>query len=360
MSRVEVSGWRGLAIANTIGGLIVPLIAVWFSPEWNLPEFRRTLLFSMTYSWSVGTTAHFSFILAGLHMCRSSQRTAWSIAFAVLTFSALAGCAAGTTIIVFLSAEAGSWITVFLGSLRFCLPIALGFGVVMGVTEDTRRRLRTTALQLKTRELERERAEKHAMEARLSSLESRVHPHFLFNALNSISSLVRDDPARAERLIERMASLLRHSLDAHRAGLVTLGRELRTVGDYVEIEQARFGRRLRFTVDVPDELLEMEIPSMSIQTLVENSVKYAVSPCRDGASIRVTADANAGTLRVTVSDDGPGFSPEDIPAGHGLDLLQSRLETLFGPAGRLELNRNEVSMRLPARIGVRARTGVRE
>jgi LytS/YehU family sensor histidine kinase len=220
------------------------------------------------------------------------------------------------------------------------------------MVEEMRHQLRKTTLQLRTRELERERADRLATEARLSSLESRVHPHFLFNALNSISSLIREDPAQAERLIERMASLLRYSLDAHRMGVVSLGQELKIVGDYLEIEQARFGSRLRFAVHVAPEMRDFEIPAMSIQTLVENSVKYAVSARREGASVTVAASHNGGMLRVTVSDDGPGFSPECIPSGHGLDLLQCRLEALFGAPAGLEFEGTRVSMRLPARVGV--------
>jgi two-component system, LytTR family, sensor histidine kinase AlgZ len=218
--------------------------------------------------------------------------------------------------------------------------------------EDTRQRLKTTTLELKTRELERERADKLATEARLSSLESRVHPHFLFNALNSISSLIREDPARAERLIERMASLLRYTLDAHRMGVVSLRQELKIVSDYVEIEQARFGSRLRFLVDCPPELTEYELPAMSVQTLVENSVKFAVSLRREGASVTVGAARTGDVLRVTVSDDGPGFTPADILTGHGLDLLQSRLEMLFGSSAGLEFEGNKVFIRVPVRVGV--------
>src|SRR5205823_3935058 len=125
---------------------------------------------------------------------------------------------------------------------------------------------------------ERERALKLATEARLSSLESRIHPHFLFNTLNSISSLIQEDPVRAERLIERMAALLRFSLDSTNAGLVPLYQEMKIVRDYLEIERARFGDRLGFEVNIPAEFDRFEVPPLAIQTLVENSVKYAVSP----------------------------------------------------------------------------------
>src|SRR5437764_15089871 len=102
---------------------------------------------------------------------------------------------------------------------------------------------------MRTRQLEEASARKLATEARLSSLESRIHPHFLFNTLNSISSLIREDPVRAERTVERLAALLRYSLDVNARGLAPLRHELKIVRDYLEIEHTRFGERLRYSVE---------------------------------------------------------------------------------------------------------------
>ena len=143
--------------------------------------------------------------------------------------------------------------------------------------------------------------------ARLASIESRIQPHFLFNALNSISSLIREDPARAERLVEQLASLLRSSLDTQEAHLIPLAREMKLVEDYLEIQRARFGDRLRYRLDVPASLAGVGVPPFSIQTLVENSVKFAVEPRLEGGEVRVLAQLQGGRLEVAVSDDGPGF-----------------------------------------------------
>ncbi len=195
------------------------------------------------------------------------------------------------------------------------------------------------------RELERETALKLAAEARLSSLESRIHPHFLFNALNSVSALIREDPDRAERLVERLAALLRSSLEADNP-IVSLARELQTVEDYLEIEKTRFGSRLNYQVDVPSELSSVEIPRFSLQTLVENSVKYVVSRRQEGGMIRIRAVRLGSRAQIEVSDDGPGFDPTAIPAGHGLDLLQSRLLTLFGMDAAAQFQRSDAGMRV--------------
>ena len=171
-------------------------------------------------------------------------------------------------------------------------------------------------------------------ETRLASLEARVDPHFLFNTLNSIAALVRDRPADAERVIEQLSSLMRSSLD-QRQSLVAIENELDLVRSYLEIERVRFGDRLRFRIDMAADAAGGRVPRMSLQTLVENSVKYAVSVSRDGASIVVTATRAGDRLRLSVEDDGPGFAPSLRPEGHGLHLLKSRLAMAFGGRGEL-------------------------
>jgi len=168
------------------------------------------------------------------------------------------------------------------------------------------------------------------VEAQLASIESRVQPHFLFNTLNSIAALVHDDPGGAERMTGQLAALLRSALDSTATPLVRLDEELRVVRAYLDIERVRFGDRLRYDVDLEDGTASALVPRMALQTLVENSVKYAVSPRREGGSIRVTATTAGGRVRVAVEDDGPGFDAAQRPEGHGLALLDARLAMLFG------------------------------
>ena len=201
--------------------------------------------------------------------------------------------------------------------------------------ETLRGELDATALALKTKQLEEERARKLAIEAQLASLESRVHPHFLFNTLNSISALVHDDPAAAERVVGQLASLLRASLDSGSMPLVRLDEELAVVRNYLEIERVRFGDRLRYTIEAPAGASAALVPRLSLQTLVENSVKYAVSPRRGGASISIRADRADGRVRIQVEDDGPGFDAADVPDGHGLALVKARLAMTLGDRAAL-------------------------
>jgi signal transduction histidine kinase len=207
--------------------------------------------------------------------------------------------------------------------MAICVPITIGA---------------VTFSQLQARlaksDNERRRALALATEARLASLESRVRPHFLFNALNSAIALIPEDPRRAENVLERLCALLRFSLDAH-TRLVPLGEELRIVVDYLEIERVRFGDRLTYELDVAEDLNAIEVPAFAVQTLVENSVKYAVSVRKQGARILIRARRVEGRLEIDIADDGPGFvGPIWVP-GHGLDGLRARLDALYGDSARL-------------------------
>jgi two-component system sensor histidine kinase AlgZ len=225
----------------------------------------------------------------------------------------------------------------------YFIALILSFtAVTFSITFETyRHQLQTTRMQLKEKELERERALQLATTARLSSLESRVHPHFLFNTLNSVASLIHDDPKRAESMVNQLAGLLRFSLDSSQGGLVPLEREMKIVEDYLAIEKTRFAGRLRYSLEIAPGLETTPVPPLAVQTLVENAVKYAVGPRARGAAIRVSAQRLEGLLQLLVADDGPGFSCSGIPAGHGLNNLEERLAALYGDNGKLHIASSE-------------------
>jgi LytS/YehU family sensor histidine kinase len=127
----------------------------------------------------------------------------------------------------------------------------------------------------------------------------------------------------------QLAALLRASLDQD-SPLVPLADELDVVRSYLDIERVRFGDRLRYAIDADSALHRARVPRLAIQTLVENSVKYAVSPRRDGGTVAVRAHGHGSRVQLEVRDDGPGFDATTAPAGHGLDLLRSRLSMLYG------------------------------
>jgi sensor histidine kinase YesM len=221
--------------------------------------------------------------------------------------------------------------------MRYAWAISMVVGISLSLYERLRGKLETAKLELREKELAAERARKLAVEARLSSLESRIHPHFLFNTLNSISSLIQEDPAQAEKLVERLAALLRFSLDSNEQRTVPLEKEMKITRDYLEIERARFGERLRYSIDVPPALRFVETPPLAVQTLVENSLKHAIAPRREGGEVRITARLVDQHLRIEVADDGPGFARDALVAGHGLDTLHARLLALYDDRAALDI-----------------------
>lgn len=263
-----------------------------------------------------------------------------------------AGCLVAQTVLVAIGAAVlrNFW-TDYLHIVRVSLPLAAVFGSGALIHAMLRGRLRAAEERLHEKEVAEQRAQKLAAEARLSSLESRIHPHFLFNTLNSISSMITVDPARADQVLGKLAALLRASLDNSNQPLIPLRDELAMVESYLEIERARFGNKLRGSIDVAEDLRGARVPPMSVQALVENAVKHGIAPQRGGGEILVAAFAENGNLRIEVRDTGPGFSLTAIPAGHGLDNLVERLNALFGDKARLNVFRRDgqslVEMVLP-------------
>jgi LytS/YehU family sensor histidine kinase len=173
--------------------------------------------------------------------------------------------------------------------------------------------------------------------ARLAALESRLNPHFLFNALNTIAVLVRGgDTDSANRVVEQLSDLLRLTLARPGKSEVPLGEELHLVRRYLAVEQARFPDRLRLTVTIPDELLEAAVPSFALQHLVENAIRHGVASRIAAGKVLVSASREGDHLVLMVEDDGVGITAgQSATPGHGLDNTRARLHVLHGNAASL-------------------------
>jgi two-component system sensor histidine kinase AlgZ len=334
-----------ILLLNSAFAFIPPILLLAMSFEHVSP--RRLLItfgYSMIYAHCIGGLNFATVPRLWGAVQRWSPRFRWPLRVLAIFCNTLLGSLLACLILVGLGLIPREvyWLE-FWGSLKIATFVSILAGVSIGTYESFQSRLEESSLQLRTKQLEHERALKLATAAQLASLESRIHPHFLFNTLNSISSLIPEDPKRAERLVEQMAALLRFSLDANQAGLVPLAAELKVVADYLEIERARFGDRLRYKIDMAGDLDAARVPALAVQTLVENSVKYAIAPNRAGGEIRIEGTRENESLRLAVTDQGPGFRLESAPAGHGLDNLKERLATLFGDRAALTLDRSENS-----------------
>ena len=279
----------------------------------------------------------------------------WLVTLPVIIALSVVGSALGCSVISTLEGGREPFWTGFRTTLPINTVITLTICTLMTLYEGQRRRLAAVTLELRTRELERERDRKMALQAQLASLESRLQPHFLFNTLNAISALIQEDPDQAERTVERLAALLRFSLDAAERGLVPLAHELKIVTDYLEIERTRLGERLACSVEVGPEAAGCEVPPLCVETLVENSIKHAIAPRAGGGRVRVEGALAGDRLVLSVWDDGEGFTEAAVQPGHGLDSLRRRLAARFGEAAALTIGRRDagtlVTVSLPAGAG---------
>lgn len=185
--------------------------------------------------------------------------------------------------------------------------------------------------------------------AQLEMLRYQLNPHFLFNTLNSISTLVLlKQTERANTMLSRLASFLRYSLVGEREGLATIAQEAEALKLYLDIERTRFEDRLRTRFDIEPQVMEARLPSLLLQPIVENAIKYAVTPSEDGADILVDARRMGDRLVITVADTGPGLngavsSSETVASGTnvGLANIRDRLAQAYGADHRFELADNE-------------------
>jgi LytS/YehU family sensor histidine kinase len=181
-----------------------------------------------------------------------------------------------------------------------------------------------------------------AAAAGFNVLKGQMQPHFLFNALNALKELIADDPAAARAFTQRLADLYRLILKVSTDATTSLADELAIVEHYLEVERVRYGERLRFSIEAPDDLRGERVPSLVLQTLAENAVKHGISKARAGGEVRVRVGRRAeGGLEVEVSNTGGPFDangPRAGAPGTGLANTRARLELMYGAAGQLTIS----------------------
>jgi two-component system, LytTR family, sensor histidine kinase AlgZ len=181
------------------------------------------------------------------------------------------------------------------------------------------------------------------LRAQLEALQSRTNPHFLFNSITAVVGLIHEDPERAERTLERMADVLRYALQSSRREMVPLRDELAMIEDYLEIERARFGSRLCYTVDVEPGLGELELPPLVLQPLVENAVLHGLAGRTDRGVVRLVVRRRGAQIELRVDDDGPGLGgSRHTGSGTGLRDLTHRIELVYGDAASLTIRTGEL------------------
>ena len=293
--------------------------------DWLLYAFLTPAIFVISKKWP----------LTRPHLVRRALRHFF---FSLLFCVAWATC--GQVLRVILGGAAKFWQPLGIEWLSWIF-ITLPFGVavylcVVGIEHATR-----YFIDAREREVQVARLSEQLSSARFAALQAQLNPHFLFNTLNTITVLVRDnDRQGAVSIIEHLSELLRRTLTRHQANEVTLGEELDLVQQYVAIEQARFSDRLRPEFRIPESLMSAAFPSFALQHLVENAIRHGIAKHTDAGLLLVTASRSGDVLEISVIDDGVGIDlGVPVLPGHGIDNTRERLRALYGGRASLEITR---------------------
>lgn len=328
---------RQTVLLNVIATVVAIGMTASFSNLQTALSFR-SVVSSFVYATCIGTLVGLTIVVVVSTNIGKSNFTRLLKLTVTIFLTTLAGIILSNA--VFAVFGWGAWAKVVAlgaGQTWFALTIAFVFGFSAYFYELSQSHLAITRERLRQKELDAAQAEMLASEAQLASLESRLHPHFLFNTLNSIAALIKEDADLAEKTVEKLARLLRYSLDANAKQLVTLAQELKITRDYLDIEAVRFGSRLDFEIDISHEFNRAKVPPFALQTLVENSIKHVAAKRPGKIKITIVAAQKSDSLEIEVRDDGEGFSGEHLQSGHGLDNLQRRLAAIFGDKAALEI-----------------------
>ncbi|MFH0728394.1 MAG: histidine kinase [Pseudomonadota bacterium] len=312
------------AVFNTV-------IAVFLTLLFRDHSFWNYLVMSQAIGLSICTVS----ILAFVHL---RPKTAGN-QIVLVGCSILAGS--------FIGGSLGQWWT-GLEMIRFfprdSAPFRMGllsllFGSGVSYFFLSRRTLADTRDLVQQERIQRLTSEKLLTQAQLKMLQAQIEPHFLFNTLSNILSLLNTDVSKGKTMLQDLTRYLRASLAETRSPWTTLGGELDQAMAYLNIFKVRMGHRLEFRIDIDDGLRQAVFAPMLLQPLVENAVIHGIDPEIDGGNIRISAQREDTLLRVEITDTGCGFS-EHPPAGMAITNIRERLKALYGKAGRLILAEN--------------------
>jgi hypothetical protein len=336
----QLTGWGMLALTRFIAGVTV-LDLAW-------PRLGLELLLVNALGLAI---SHWLRDFVRLHRWRTLpiRKQVWRTFVASLICGAPIGI---VTQFTYLSAlqDPAAFLKEYAPALQFqfALPVAIAFEIVnwtvvfliwltIYFTAIAVREYRSA--QLKQSETARAL---HLAELRL--LKSQLNPHFLFNALNTVRSLIADNPARAQSAVTHLANTLRYTLSSRQDELVTLSQELDIVADYLELESMRFEDRLRIETLVPADAAGVRIPVMLLQTLVENAIKHGIAELPAGGLLRISAAVQDATLNLEVENPRPTAPTQAAHESVGLRNARDRLRLLFGARASLDLDLSKTAL----------------
>lgn len=330
-------GWLGYCLNTYIGAFFLNFPRTYYGVSFlaAVCGFGLSLLLRITYRrfWHVSLPQKVLCVIVGSAVCS----LLWSVPHTFLTLKLIPS-----------SGMMSAWTEYFWGASTvlyvFVCWSCLYFGIKYHhvAREATRRELKAIAL---------------AHDAQIKMLRYQLNPHFLFNALNAVSTLILEKRAElANETIIQLSNFLRHSLDKDPVQKVTLEQEIAALNRYLAIEKVRFGDRLNLHVEVDERAGSCLVPSLMLQPLIENSIKYAIGKSKGGGAISIRAEIASGRLRLILRDDGPGMAPTDGEVLHnggiGIRNTKERLKQLYEDRHRfsiakLEPNGMQICIELP-------------
>lgn len=227
-------------------------------------------------------------------------------------------------------------------SLLQMIILAISFGGIVSYFFFSKAELKVTKEEIQQERIQRLSKEKEALEANLRLLQAQIEPHFLFNTLSNILSLIDTDRTKGKSMLEDLIQYLRTSLSRTRHDLITLDQEVEIIKAYLNILKIRMDERLHFRIEISDALRQQPFPPMLLQPLVENAVKHGLDPKIEGGEILIKAEEGDGFIRIEIKDNGIGFHAY-FEAGVGIGNVRERLRLLYGEKGRLIIEENKPS-----------------
>lgn len=329
-------------------------------------NFRRTAIFNLMVTVAIGSVLtfaypsswQFNFLTAFIfsncigfsihtlvHLLRSHlERFPTTLRRALLVVLFLIGGSIGTEVGYWIHRALFGHIILFPGHLSlllFNLVMAIIFGSIAVLYFSLKASAEKMAIMLKEKELQEERLTRSKVKAELDALQSKINPHFLFNTLNSIASLISENPQKAEATVEKLSDLFRYTLQTSQKDSIKLSEELEIVRSYLEIEQVRLEDRLQFYIACEPSLAEeLHLPGLIIQPLVENSIRHGIAPKVEGGKVAVDAKRVGDRCVISVFDNGIGFRNMNNGAGHGLNSVQERLNLFYGGRAEFQILHN--------------------
>ncbi len=321
-------------------GLIVSTILVLFfvieSGKITWPRIGFTLLFSVTISFSVG----YGVDLYNFYKKRINKNSIWWLDWLGYYLAALIGMTVASEVCFFIMNSFFLKVPYrFLGEtaqLLINLIIAIIVTTIVGFYNIQKSNLEA---KIKQKEVEVLKVQKLKTEAELQTLQSRINPHFLYNSLNSIASLIHQDPDRAEDMTIKLSKLFRYSINTQNENLTSVKEEIEILKTYFEIEKVRFGSRINFSIDVDDAILNYRLPRFILQPLAENALKHGLNKEANHGQLGITIKKLNNELEIVVSDNGVPF-PEEINTGYGLQSTYDKLALIYAQQYSIQILNN--------------------